>query len=167
MQGQRASSTPSLYFTIIQRPIRQAQCQEIDFFKLCNENDRPQLEDEHPPPPPGWHIVKTLTTSDIGHLCRLLLNQDHIATLHFHWNPVEVQNISQGEKVQVLIKDADTGFSEHRVVICRWPSNGMYVVQSGWRPGFVVRRGLKAGDEIGLSWNSEESCFLFSVLRRA
>ncbi|XXG86178.1 hypothetical protein AAC387_Pa11g1121 [Persea americana] len=132
-----------------------------------NENDCLQLEDEHPPPPPVWHIVKTLTTSDIGHLCRLLLNQDHIATLFSHWNQVEVQSISEHQKVQVLIKDADSGFTEHRVVICRWPSNGMYVMQSGWRPEFVVRRGLKAGDEIGLSWNSEESCFLFSVLRRA
>ncbi|KAM1033407.1 hypothetical protein FF1_036896 [Malus domestica] len=43
--------------------------------------------------------------------------------------------------------------------------------KGGWRPEFVVRRGLKENDEIGLyldwDWKTSKYIFRFSILQRA
>ncbi|KAJ8634089.1 hypothetical protein MRB53_027425 [Persea americana] len=133
-------------------------------------DNHPQQEEEgHHRPPPVWDIVKTLTRSDVDQQqCRLLLHHDHVTTFFPKWDPVKEETIADGRLlVQVLVKDVDTGFSTHWVVFRRWKSNGSYVFKSGWSRYFVVRRDLKEGDEIGLCWDSKQSCFLFSVLNRA
>ncbi|XXG78364.1 hypothetical protein AAC387_Pa08g2320 [Persea americana] len=168
MQDKGASSTPSLLgFVLIRSEIRESP--GIDFFAQSEHQlkNHPQQEEVHHRPP-VWDIVKSLTKSDVGQLCRMVLHHDHVATFFPEWDPIAVERIAnEGLRVRVLIKDVDTQFSAHWVVFRRWTSNRMYVIQSGWRPEFVVRRKLKEGDEIGLCWDSEQWCFLFSVLKRA
>ncbi|XXG78417.1 hypothetical protein AAC387_Pa08g2367 [Persea americana] len=168
-QDNGSSSTPYLLgFVLIRSGIGESP--ELDLLGQLKHrlDNHPRQEEEDHHKPPVWDIVKSLTRSDVGQLCRLVLHHDHVATFFPKWDPVKVERIvDEGMRVQVLIKDVDTKFSSHWVVLRRWKSNRLYVFQSGWSRDFVVRRKLKEGDEIGLCWDSKQSCFLFSVLKRA
>ncbi|KAK4603541.1 hypothetical protein RGQ29_012168 [Quercus rubra] len=112
-----------------------------------------------------WVIKKRIQLSDIGHLARLLLAADlvkgHILP---QWDARRIEGIKNG--VQVAVWDCDTK-SEHQLTFKQWPSNGCYVLNEKWTTGFVWRRGLKKGDEIGLYWDQSNSRFTFSILNRA
>ena len=112
-----------------------------------------------------WVIKKRIQLSDIGHLARLLLAADlvkgHILP---QWDARRIEGIKNG--VRVAVWDCDTK-SEHQLTFKQWPSNGCYVLNEKWTTGFVWRRGLKKGDEIGLYWDQSNSRFTFSILNRA
>ncbi|KAI6706181.1 hypothetical protein NL676_009143 [Syzygium grande] len=54
------------------------------------------------------------------------------------------------------MRDADT-CSEHQLVFVFWASSGSYVFKGGWIKEFAKRRGLAAGDEIGIYWDPNRS----------
>ncbi|XP_062145845.1 B3 domain-containing protein At2g33720-like [Alnus glutinosa] len=112
-----------------------------------------------------WVIKKTIETSDLGHLSRLLFARDgvkkHILLL---WDANRIESLHEG--VQVCVWDCDTK-SEHQLVFKRWASNGSYVLIGKWKKEFVERRVLNKGDEIGLYWDETNSRFNFSILKRA
>ncbi|KAL0014377.1 hypothetical protein SO802_001446 [Lithocarpus litseifolius] len=113
-----------------------------------------------------WAIMKKITFSDInGEMSRLLLPKDFVKK-HIlpQWDERRIENTKNG--VQVSVWEYDTK-SEHQLLFKQWPSNGSYVLIENWIMGFVRRRGLKKGDEIGLFWDQSNSRFSFSLLKKA
>jgi hypothetical protein len=112
-----------------------------------------------------WLIKKTIETSDLGHLSRLLLAADGVKK-HIlpKWDANRTESLRKG--VQVCVWDCDTE-SEHQLVFKKWASNGSYVLIGKWRKEFVERRFLNKGDQIELHWDQTNSRFIFSVLNRA
>ncbi|GLT73076.1 hypothetical protein SLA2020_449580 [Shorea laevis] len=114
-----------------------------------------------------WSIKKTLESSDIGHLSRLIVASedvhDHILP---HWDAVVFEHLMNKGSVTVCVWDVDTE-TEIELMFKRWLSSGSYVFIKNWVTGFVKRRELKQGDEIGLLWDKANSRFNFSVLKRA
>ncbi|XP_059441982.1 B3 domain-containing protein At2g33720-like [Corylus avellana] len=110
-----------------------------------------------------WAIKKTIVTSDLGHLSKLLLAADGVRR-HIlpHWDAERIENIKNG--VRVSVWDCDTK-SEHQLLFKRWTS-GSHVFIEGWKGDFVGRRKLKKGDEIGLYWDPGNSRFNFCLLKR-
>jgi hypothetical protein len=110
-----------------------------------------------------WVIKKTIQTSDLGDLARLLLAaglvKQHILPM---WNAETIEKIQDG--VGVVVWDSDTK-SEHQMEFKQWKS-GSYVLIKQWKNEFVIRRKLKRGDEVGLYWDQINSRFNFSVLKQ-
>ncbi|KAF7137214.1 hypothetical protein RHSIM_Rhsim07G0090700 [Rhododendron simsii] len=115
-----------------------------------------------------WNIKKTLTSSDVNDLCRLMLKttvvQEHILSKWGKAQRTAVMETEHGLRVSVLDINTDT---VHELVFKKWRSSGSFVFTNNWVTQFVRRRGLKAGDKIGLNWDSERSMFLFCVLSLA
>ncbi|KAI6706165.1 hypothetical protein NL676_009127 [Syzygium grande] len=114
-----------------------------------------------------YKIKKKLTKSDLGHLSRLLIPRACVTT-HVLWCMSEetVTRVMSGEGAEVVVWDADVR-SEHRLVFAFWASSGAYVLKGCWIKEFVRRRGLAAGDEIGIYWDPTANSFHFSLLRKA
>ena len=113
----------------------------------------------------GWEIKKVLHTSDIcSHKTRLLLNKDLAEKFVF---PVLLDGSAAAlqEGVQVQVWDIDTK-SPHSLVFKYWPSAKCYVFTTTWTKGFVNRRELKKGDQIGFRWDQNNQRFDFSVLKK-
>ena len=113
-----------------------------------------------------WVIKKKITFSDInGEKSRLLLPKD-LVKRHIlpQWDARSIENTKNG--IQVSVWDFDTK-SEHQLLFKEWPSNGSFVFIERWIMGFVRRRGLKQGDDIGLYWDQSNSRFTFSLLKQA
>lgn len=115
-----------------------------------------------------WNIKKTLTSSDVNDLCRLMLKktavQEHILSKWGAAQRTAVMETEHGLSVSVLDINTDT---VHELVFKKWRSSGSFVFTNNWVTQFVRRRGLKEGDKIGLHWDSEQSMFLFCVLSLA
>jgi hypothetical protein len=111
-----------------------------------------------------WDIKKVLKWSDVcGSLKRLLLNKD---LAYDHVIPMLTGGLGaayQKGGVTVQIWDVDTK-SLHSLVFKIWPSAPSYVFIKTWFDDFVLRRGLKEGDAIGLHWDQANQRFNFSVL---
>nr|KYP40269.1 B3 domain-containing protein At2g33720 family [Cajanus cajan] len=67
---------------------------------------------------------------------------------------------------KISIWDVDTQ-SMHYLVFKFWSSSRSYVFIDNWTKDFVLRRGLKIGDEIGFHWDPYKNRFDFSILVRA
>ncbi|GKU88922.1 hypothetical protein SLEP1_g3131 [Rubroshorea leprosula] len=115
----------------------------------------------------AWSIKKTLGSSDIGHASRLIVASEDV---HKHilpyWDVSVCGHLMNNGSVSVCVRDLDTE-SEIELRFKRWLSSGCYVLNKNWVTGFVKRRELKQGDEIGLFWDKGNSRFNFSVLKRA
>ncbi|KAM2174003.1 hypothetical protein ACFX1R_038762 [Malus domestica] len=78
--------------------------------------------------------------------------------------------VDSKEGLPVTVVDWDT-CNQRELTFKHWNSGDFYVLKGGWRPEFVVRRGLKENDEIGLyldwDWKTSKYIFRFSVLQRA
>lgn len=115
-----------------------------------------------------WNIKKTLTSSDVNNLCRLMLKttvvHEHILSKWGAAQRTAVMETEHGLRVSVLDINTD---SVHELVFKKWRSSGSFVFTNNWVTQFVRRRGLKEGDEIGLIWDLEQSMFLFCVLSLA
>jgi len=108
-----------------------------------------------------WKIKKVLTQTDLGHNSRLLLNKDLANDFVV---PVLGAKAARDKGVYVKVWDIDTN-SLHSLVFKIRPSNQSPVFKETWIRDFVLRRGLKKGDEIGMHWDPYEQRFDFSVLR--
>ena len=113
-----------------------------------------------------WAIKKRLTFSDInGKNSRLLLPkglvEEHILS---QWDARCIENI-KNNGVRVAVWDCDTD-CEHQLLFKQW-GNGSPVLFGNWIMGFVRRRDLKEGDEIGLYWDQSSSRFSFCLLKQA
>jgi len=106
-------------------------------------------------------IKKVLTQTDLGHNSRLLLNKDLANDFVV---PVLGAKAARDKGVYVKVWDIDTN-SLHSLVFKIRPSNQSPVFKETWIRDFVLRRGLKKGDEIGMHWDPYEQRFDFSVLR--
>ncbi|KAF9617651.1 hypothetical protein IFM89_037714 [Coptis chinensis] len=114
-------------------------------------------------------IKKTLTQSDTDSLCRLLLKKyvvlDHILP---YLNEEQKRDVDNGEGTAIVIKDVDEYHqSAHHLIFKKSQKSGSYILKSNWKVSFVSRRCLRKGDEIGLVWDPNQACLLFSVLRLA
>ncbi|XP_048131578.1 putative B3 domain-containing protein At1g78640 [Rhodamnia argentea] len=102
-----------------------------------------------------YKFKKKLAPSDVdGRRSRLLITRNsaknHLLQL-MSWE-TETEVIS-GEGADVIVWDDDTN-SEHRLVFICWQSSETYVLRGGWIREFVRRRGLEAGDEVGIYWDT-------------
>ncbi|KAK3430452.1 hypothetical protein EUGRSUZ_E02044 [Eucalyptus grandis] len=114
-----------------------------------------------------YKIKKRLTQSDLGHLSRLLIGRDFVKSHFLRWMSEEtVRQVESSKGADVIVRDMDT-CSEHRLVFVFWASSGSYVLKGGWIKEFVKRRGLAAGDEVGIYWEPSASKFHFSLLHKA
>ncbi|XP_056173882.1 B3 domain-containing protein At2g33720-like [Syzygium oleosum] len=114
-----------------------------------------------------YKIKKKLTQSNLGHLSRLLIGRDFVTSHLLRWMSEEiVRQVESGKGADVSLRDADT-CSEHQLVFVFWASSGSYVFKGGWIKEFAKRRGLAAGDEIGIYWDPSASKFHFSLLHKA
>ncbi|KAI3436933.1 Peptidase A1 domain-containing protein [Psidium guajava] len=114
-----------------------------------------------------YKIKKKLTQSDLGDLSRLLIGKDFARSHVLRWMSKETASQVESDKgASVIVRDADT-CSEHRLVFMYWATSKSYVLKGGWIKQFVKRRGLAAGDEIGLYWDTIASKFHFSLLHKA
>ncbi|KAK3432487.1 hypothetical protein EUGRSUZ_E04365 [Eucalyptus grandis] len=114
-----------------------------------------------------YKIKKKLKQSDPGHLSRLLIGRDFVTSHLLRWMSEEmVRQVEGGKGADVIVRDVDT-CSEHRLVFVFWASSGSYVLKGGWIKEFVKRRGLAAGDEVGIYWDPSASKFHFSLLHKA
>ncbi|XP_030476544.1 putative B3 domain-containing protein At1g78640 [Syzygium oleosum] len=114
-----------------------------------------------------YKIKKKLTQSDLGHLSRLLIGRDFVASHLLQWMSEEtVRQVESGKGADVIVRDVDT-CSEHRLVFVFWALSGSYVLKGGWIKEFVKRRALAAGNEVGIYWDPSASKFHFSLLHKA
>ncbi|KAM2542647.1 hypothetical protein TB2_022048 [Malus domestica] len=67
--------------------------------------------------------------------------------------------------LRARVHDCDTN-TMHYVNFTCW-GRGLYVLNGQWRLEFVLRRGFKEKDQIGLYWDEAEGMFMFSLLERA
>ncbi|KAL5813052.1 hypothetical protein ACOSQ3_028002 [Xanthoceras sorbifolium] len=115
-----------------------------------------------------WRIKKRLTTSDVGHLSRVLVQTNQV-DIHVKPFMERAGLFDQVEKsgLRVSVRDVETD-SVHRLVFKRWiKSSRSFIFIGNWCPEFVHRRRLKEGDEIGFLWDPYSSTFLFRVLSRS
>jgi hypothetical protein len=106
----------------------------------------------------NWEIKKALTESDtLGVTCRLLIGKKVAEELVV---PLLGADVEKG--IEVKIWDCDTNTMYY--LIFKKFISGSYGFSRNWIKDFVVRRGLKAGDVIGLHWNQYNKCFDFSIL---
>ncbi|GAB4853652.1 hypothetical protein Ancab_017843 [Ancistrocladus abbreviatus] len=126
-------------------------------------NMRPPVQLNHEP----WKIKKKLNKSDVNMLCRLLISK---TVVHAYVLP-ELESQEKRDRVRtkgglkVMVWDCDTE-TQHPLTLEYWKSSRSYVFKSGWS-GFVKRRGLTVGDEIGMFWDRLNTRFSFAVLARA
>ncbi|CAI0417308.1 unnamed protein product [Linum tenue] len=120
----------------------------------------------------AWTIRKVLTKSDTNDCSRLLIANDLARQHVFPYLTAEAaERVESGGckaegAADVVVWDVDTG-SEHRLQFRRWNSTRGYVFNNEWTGGFVRRRELKEGDEVGLCFDGRRGRFVFSVLKRA
>ena len=113
-----------------------------------------------------WEIKKILRRSDLGHMSRLLVHT-HLVTYNIlPYLDTECVSKIETKGVKFTVWDEDTR-TRHQLVLMQWPRSKSYIFKTMWRRDFVKRRGLKTGDEIGFYWDSQNSMFHFSVLKRA
>ncbi|EOA28732.1 hypothetical protein CARUB_v10024960mg, partial [Capsella rubella] len=114
-----------------------------------------------------WTIKKKLCKTSLGHLNRLSLNANIVTTEIIAYLPQDDKKIiEQGSGLAVEVYDNDTA-SIHKLVLKTWQGGGSYLLANGWRKEFVVRRGLKTGDVVGMFWDRNLSKIRFCVLSRA
>lgn len=77
---------------------------------------------------------------------------------------IEDAIIKHGLEIPVVVWDFDTK-SEH-LLLMKQRTNGSNVIMEDWINEFVLRRGIKEGDEIGLFWDESNLRFNFSILKR-
>ncbi|CAH8386139.1 unnamed protein product [Eruca vesicaria subsp. sativa] len=122
--------------------------------------------------PDIWEIKKHLTESDVAsNQTRLMLPKDHVvAHILDHLTDEErmmiedVNNNNQGLRINVY---DSYDKSLHQLSFKKWHSSGCYVLINNWNTQFVKRLSLKAGDLIGLFWNTYASRLHFRVLSPA
>ncbi|GAB4858990.1 hypothetical protein Ancab_010462 [Ancistrocladus abbreviatus] len=126
-------------------------------------NMRPPVQLNHD----QWKIKKKLNKSDVNMLCRLLISKTVV-------NAYVLPELETQEKrdrvrtkggLKVMVWDCDTE-TQHPLTLEYWKSSKSYVFKSRWS-GFVRRRGLTVGDEIGMFWDRLNTRFSFAVLARA
>lgn len=114
-----------------------------------------------------WKIRKSLRDSDVGNLSRLLIHKTTVKEHILRYMSDElIKHVNSNNGASVRVWDTDSR-SAHDMVFKLWPSCHSYVLMGKWGREFVKRRDLKAGDMIGLRWNSFSSMFHFCVLQRA
>ncbi|KAI8546330.1 hypothetical protein RHMOL_Rhmol07G0108300 [Rhododendron molle] len=91
-----------------------------------------------------WNIKKTLKSSDVNDLCRLMLKKtavhEHILSKWGAAQRTAVMETEHGMRVSVLDINTDT---VHELVFKKWRSSGSFVFTNNWVTQFVKRRGLK------------------------
>ncbi|KAK1387225.1 B3 domain-containing protein [Heracleum sosnowskyi] len=118
-----------------------------------------------------WIIKKVLEKSDVNESCRLMISrrlvQEHIVNV---WERAgrdgDVTSLREGIDVGVNVWDCNRG-KEYVLTLKMHRSTKCYVFLGNWSRQFVIERGLKKGDEIGLFWCNSSSRFFFSVLALA
>lgn len=100
-----------------------------------------------------------ITQTDLGHNSRLLLNKELANDLVV---PVLGAEAAKEKGVKVKVWDIDTN-SLHSLVFKIRPSNQSPVFKETWIKDFVLRRGLKKADEIGMHCTSNGSISRFFV----
>ena len=112
-----------------------------------------------------WVIRKRITFSDINVVKSRLLLPKYLVEKHIlrQWE-ASIENI-KNNGVRVAVWDCDTD-CEHQLLFKQW-GNGSPVLFGNWIMGFVRRRDLKEGDEIGLYWDQSSSRFSFCLLKQA
>ncbi|XP_031281118.1 putative B3 domain-containing protein At1g78640 [Pistacia vera] len=114
-----------------------------------------------------WNIKKRLTPSDLGYLCRLLLQTSLVDKYVLQYlSSEEINKVQSKEGLRVMMWDQDTE-SQHSLILKKWSTSKSYVLIDGWGQKFVNRRDLRAGDDIGLYWDPYTSRFNFHVIQRA
>ena len=113
-----------------------------------------------------WEIKKILQGSDIGHMSCLLVHTHLVKYNILPYFDTEWVRKIETKGVKFTVWDEDTR-TRHQLVLMQWPRSKSYIFKTMWRRDFVRRRGLKTGDEIGFYWDSQNSMFHFSVLKRA
>ncbi|KAJ4705981.1 B3 domain-containing protein [Melia azedarach] len=114
-----------------------------------------------------WKITKTLTISDVGHMSRLLVNINSVERYVLPFLDVElISEVHSKKGLTVNVWDHDTN-STHGLFFKKWVSMNCFVFNGKWNQNFVHRRNLRAGDKIGLYWDSFYSRLSFCVLDRA
>ena len=119
--------------------------------------------------PDIWEIKKHLTVSDVRNSqTRLMLPKDHVAAHILYYLTDEertmIEDVNNHQGLRISVYDSDTG-SLHQLTLKKWHSSGSYVFISNWNEQFVIRRNLKAGNLIGLFWNTYASRLHFRVIR--
>lgn len=114
-----------------------------------------------------WTIKKKLTISDRSHLNRLLLNARTVDSHLVRYLPEGHRKmVQEGSGLTVDVYDHDTE-STYQMLLTKLTKRGSYVLTGGWFLDFVIRRGLKKKDEIGMYWDRSDSKLHFCVLSRA
>ncbi|KAG7587521.1 DNA-binding pseudobarrel domain superfamily [Arabidopsis thaliana x Arabidopsis arenosa] len=113
-----------------------------------------------------WIIKKELNTTDI---CRQLHLRKADVECHIlsYLSEDDQKKLVQGDRITINMYDHESD-TTHRVLMMRWISKtNYYCLKNSWRKDFVYRRGLRAGDKIGLSWDRFRYKLHFRVLSRA
>lgn len=109
-----------------------------------------------------WKIKKVLQVSDLED--KLLLAKDLADELVLLVLGADADaDLERGTLVRVYDSDTDT---MHGLIFKKCGFSGNYGFFYNWDYDFVMRRGLKKGDEIGFHWDSYKKHFDFSVLFR-
>ncbi|WJX10818.1 hypothetical protein P8452_01497 [Trifolium repens] len=109
-----------------------------------------------------WKIKKVLTKTDLGSNCNILIKRE--LAEDFIVPVLGGRRVCESNDVHVRVWDLDSN-SLHSLVFTIRASNNSHVFKSTWYKDFVIRKGLKIGDEIGMFWDRDYQCFVFSVLR--
>ncbi|WJX10822.1 hypothetical protein P8452_01500 [Trifolium repens] len=109
-----------------------------------------------------WKIKKVLTRSDLGSNRNILIKRE--LAEDFIVPVLGGRRVCESNDVHVRVWDLDSN-SLHSLVFTIRASNNSHVFKSTWYKDFVIRKGLKIGDEIGMFWDRDYQCFAFSVLR--
>ncbi|KAL1205712.1 B3 domain-containing protein [Cardamine amara subsp. amara] len=113
-----------------------------------------------------WIIKKDLNKTEIT--CGLLYLSRSNVEQHIlrYLSEDDQKKLRQGDRILVNVHDHETD-SSHRVFLMRWISKQNYCLKGSWRHDFVRRRGLRAGDKIGLFWDRFRYQLQFRVLSLA
>lgn len=119
--------------------------------------------------PDIWEIKKPLTTSDVGSQTRLIIPKESVIEhILKYFTKEEIRMVEDednpGLRINVFDSDSKT---THQLCFKRWKSTGSYVLNNNWNKDFVLRKNLRAGDNIGLFWNPYASRLHFCVLSRS
>lgn len=113
-----------------------------------------------------WKIKKVLAEPDVA-LDRMFkftrVEAEHVLK---NIGGDKVERAKRGEAVRVNMVDVDTG-TWHELLFRKVRRGSVFGFKLGWVSHFVVRRRLKAVDEIGMYVDSSASVFYFCVLSRA
>ena len=114
-----------------------------------------------------WTIKKKLTISDRSRQNCLLLNPRTVNSHIVRYLPeVNQKMVQEGSGLTVDVYDHNT-HTTHQMLLTKLTRRGSYVLSGGWLMDFVIRRALKAKDEIGMYWDLSDSKLHFCVLSRA